>query len=66
MNWQATLAAITARGPRCDTCGAWTFRPYLTAAPTEHRRCPRCVPSPTDAADLGHRPVRRGPHRAQS
>ena len=44
-NWPATFAAISARGPRCDHCGNWTFRPqYLTEPKRVPRRCPDCLP----------------------
>ena len=39
VNWEATLAAVTARGPRCDHCNGWTFRPYLRTVPMGHRFC---------------------------
>jgi hypothetical protein len=26
-NFPATLAAVAARGPRCDVCGQWTYLP---------------------------------------
>lgn len=39
MNWQATLAAVHARGPRCDHCGKWTFKSFLLTVPPGHRFC---------------------------
>lgn len=33
-NFEAMLAAVTARGPRCYDCGGWTFRPV----PVKQRR----------------------------
>jgi len=44
-NWPATLAAVQARGPRCDKCGSWTFRPlYLNPFFKGVRRlCPDCL-----------------------
>jgi hypothetical protein len=42
-NWPATLAAIQARGPRCDFCGGWTFRPFLLAVPLGLRQCQDCA-----------------------
>ena len=42
-NWPATLAAIQARGPRCEYCGSWTFRPFLLAVPRPLRFCSDCV-----------------------
>jgi hypothetical protein len=48
VNWPATLAAVNARGPRCDGCGGWTFRPYLLTLPKRIRRsCPDCLPGLT-------------------
>jgi hypothetical protein len=44
-NWPATLAAVRARGPRCDHCKNWTFRPgYLGQPKSIPRRCPDCLP----------------------
>lgn len=44
VNWQATLAAVAARGPRCDECGGWTFKPHLLTVPKGHRFCDyRCM-----------------------
>jgi hypothetical protein len=44
-NWPATLAAVAARGPRCDLCGGWTFRPqYATVSRKAPRLCPGCFP----------------------
>lgn len=31
-NFPAVLAAVQARGPRCDDCGNWTFRPELSGS----------------------------------
>jgi hypothetical protein len=42
-NWPATLAAIQARGPRCEYCGHWTFRPFLLAVPRPLRFCSVCI-----------------------
>jgi hypothetical protein len=45
VNWPAVYAAVAARGPRCDRCGNWTFRPgYLMAPRTLRRLCPDCAP----------------------
>jgi hypothetical protein len=45
INPQAVMAAITARGPRCQRCGAWSFRPeYLTLPWYVARLCPDCLP----------------------
>lgn len=44
-NWPATLAAVHARGPRCDECGKWTFRSYMLTVPPGFRRCGECRPS---------------------
>lgn len=38
-NWPATLAAVHARGPRCDHCGGWTFKSFLLTVPAGHRFC---------------------------
>lgn len=38
-NWPAVLAAVNARGPRCDHCDGWTFKPWLTSVPMGHRFC---------------------------
>lgn len=44
-NWKATLAAVEARGPRCDRCGGWTFRPEYRRLPRfVARLCPDCLP----------------------
>lgn len=44
-NFPATLAAVTARGPVCDDCGAWTYRPdYLALPQAVSRLCPQCLP----------------------
>jgi hypothetical protein len=54
-NWPATLAAVAARGPRCDFCGKWTFRPqYASVARTVPRLCPECFPLtwPPDFPDV--------------
>jgi hypothetical protein len=47
VNWQATLAAVSARGPRCDVCNGWTFRPwYVTLlSRTTPRLCGTCETS---------------------
>lgn len=42
MNWPATLAAVRARGPRCETCNGWTFRPHLLADRALGRICQEC------------------------
>lgn len=42
MNWEATLAAVYARGPRCDWCKQWTFRPQLIAPHAGRRLCEEC------------------------
>jgi len=45
INPAATLAAVHARGPRCEKCGAWTFRPeYLELPWYIARLCPDCLP----------------------
>lgn len=45
MNWFATLAAVAARGQRCDKCSAWTFRPQYRDLPKYVARlCPECLP----------------------
>lgn len=43
VNWPATLAAVQARGPRCDFCGGWSFRPFLLAVPLGLRQCQECA-----------------------
>lgn len=44
-DWTATLAAVRARGPRCDRCNGWTFRPeYLRMPRYIARLCPECLP----------------------
>jgi len=46
-NWQAVIEAVRARGPRCDHCGNWTFRPkYLDLPRYVARLCPACFPFP--------------------
>jgi hypothetical protein len=45
-NWPAVIAAIGARGPRCEFCGSWTFRPQLLSLPAVIRACPDCLPGP--------------------
>lgn len=45
-NFEAVLAAVGARGPRCETCDGWTFRPvYRVLDRTLVRQCPECRPS---------------------
>jgi hypothetical protein len=45
-NWAATLAAVRARGQRCDICGHWTFRlGYFGQPKTVPRLCPDCLPA---------------------
>lgn len=45
VNPSAVLAAISARGPRCERCGGWTFRPeYLSLPWYVARLCPDCLP----------------------
>jgi hypothetical protein len=44
-NWAAVYAATEARGPRCDRCDHWTFRPEYTKLPKFIARlCPDCLP----------------------
>lgn len=44
-NWEATFAATEARGPRCDRCDGWTFRPTYNRLPRfVARLCPDCLP----------------------
>jgi hypothetical protein len=44
-NWTATLAAVQERGPRCDHCDGWTFRPEYNLLPRFIARlCPDCFP----------------------
>lgn len=44
-NWAATLAAVRARGQRCDQCGGWTFRLGYNGQPKSMPRlCPDCLP----------------------
>jgi hypothetical protein len=44
-NWPAVLAAVEARGPRCDKCSGWTFRPEYKGLPKFIARlCPICLP----------------------
>lgn len=45
VNPAAVLAATEARGPRCDRCGGWTFRPVYNTLPWYVARlCPDCLP----------------------
>lgn len=47
-NWPATFAAVHARGPRCEQCGNWTFRPYLLSLRLPVKKlCPDCLPGLT-------------------
>jgi hypothetical protein len=49
-NWAAVYAATEARGPRCDRCGHWTFRPEYTRMPKFIARlCPDCLPLSREA-----------------
>ena len=66
----ALMAAVAARGPRCDGCGYWTFRPQYSVLPrTLLHLCPDCRPSryrTTDRpipADLLLRELADGPRR---
>lgn len=53
-NWPAVVAALSARGPRCQICGAWTFRPqYLTLPVSLTRACPDCLPVRAFKAQAG-------------
>lgn len=54
VNWPATLAAVQARGPRCDFCGGWSFRPFLLAVPLGLRQCQECARSAVRT--MGDRP----------
>jgi len=48
-NTAAIMAALEVRGPRCDRCGGWTFRPeYLTMPKVIARLCPDCLPLTDD------------------
>lgn len=52
-NWEATFAAVTARGPSCERCGAWTFRPeYVRLPGVIARLCPACLPLPSGLMSL--------------
>jgi hypothetical protein len=48
-NWQATLAAVHARGPRCEgrlseDCTGWTYLPMLLTLPSGIKRlCTECA-----------------------
>lgn len=53
-NWPAVIAAVSARGPRCEFCGSWTFRPQLLSLPGLIRACPDCMPSPVFRSLAGH------------
>lgn len=55
VNWPATLAAVSARGPRCDFCGGWTFRPFLVAVPLGLRQCSGCARGTVRAMAKGTR-----------
>lgn len=45
VNPAAVLAAVAARGPRCDRCNAWTCRPaYLNLPWYIARLCADCLP----------------------
>lgn len=37
-NFAAVLAAVGARGPRCDLCGEWSFVPSEKTRPQNRRR----------------------------
>ena len=45
-NFPATLAAVAARGARCDHCGHWTFRPARPpqsgSRPADRPLCGNC------------------------
>lgn len=42
-NSPAVMAALEARGPRCDRCNGWTFRPaYRHVDKAVTRLCPDC------------------------
>jgi len=49
-NWPAVIAAVHARGPRCDGCGGWTFRPALWTGRSRRLLCTRCEQADTLAA----------------
>jgi len=52
VNFPATLAAVRARGPRCERCASWTFRPeYLDLPRFVARLCPACLPLRTELRD---------------
>lgn len=61
VNWQATLAAVAARGPRCDECGGWTFAPtsrIRRGNSTQPHLCGPCGPSPVQPrVVIGHQAV---------
>lgn len=42
LNWLATLAAVAARGPRCDACGGWTFRQVPWTGKSHALLCTSC------------------------
>lgn len=42
-NFAAVLAAVTARGPRCDQCGGWTFHPAMRVGGGGIRLCDPCI-----------------------
>lgn len=52
-SFEAVLAAVTARGPRCDDCNGWTWDPSQ-ARPrrTRIRICRTCARGYTRAALL--------------
>lgn len=53
VNQSATFAATEARGPRCDRCESWTFRPEYNRLPYfVARLCPKCLPLNPDLMSM--------------
>jgi hypothetical protein len=42
-NFAAVLAAVTARGPRCDQCDGWTFHPAGLFTRNNPQLCGPCI-----------------------